>query len=118
VDIGKRLRELREAKGVSQDDIEARTCIPKDEVSKIDSGGDILTVPMPQGWANAIGIELHEFFASGRASAAVGEGVPADRQELALLESFRQLPVEDRALLTSLVKDMAKRTGKYQTSDW
>jgi transcriptional regulator with XRE-family HTH domain len=113
VDIGKRLRELREARGLSQGEVEARTGVPRDEISKIESGQATLTVPVLERWANALGVELHQFFAIEQEKSPTSaqlEGIPA--QERTLVELLRQMPAEDRSLLISLAHDMVKRKGK------
>ena len=110
MDIGKRLRKFREAKGLSQSDIEARTGVQEDEISNIENGQGMLTLPMLEKWANALGVELHQLFAAGQEqpeTTAQPEGIPA--HERTLLELFRQMPIEDRSLLMALAKDMVKK---------
>jgi transcriptional regulator with XRE-family HTH domain len=114
VDIGKRLRELREAKGLSQGEVEARTGVPRDEISNIENGQGTPTLPVLEKWANALGVELHQFFAIEQEkspTSAQPEGIPA--QERTLLQLLRQMPAEDRVMLISLARDMVKRKGKH-----
>jgi len=112
VDIGKRLRDLREAKGLSQDDIAARIGVPQTEISNIEHGNGMPTLPMLQGWATALGIDLHELFAVGRKQpekSAMPKGTSVTAQERTLLELLRQMPEQDRSLLVSMARDMVKR---------
>ncbi len=114
VDIGKRLRELREAKGLSQRDVEARTGLPRDEISNIEIGNVAPTLEMLDRWANALGVDLQQLFAVGqepRESPALPERIPVGAQERRLLKLFRQMPAEDKPLLISLALDMVKLKG-------
>jgi hypothetical protein len=72
---------------------------------------------MLQGWATALGIDLHELFAAGRKQSeksATPEGMPVTAQERTLLELIRQTPEQDRALLISLAREMVKRAGQRE----
>jgi transcriptional regulator with XRE-family HTH domain len=63
--IGQKLRELREAKKMSQGDIERRTGLIRAYTSRIENG---LTVPglLTLGkYAGALGIPLYRFFTDG-----------------------------------------------------
>ena len=109
MDIGKRLRGLREGKGLSQGDVEARTGVTQDEISKIESGQGTPTLRMLEKWANALGVDPHQLFAIEQKkpeTSAQREEIPA--QERTLLELFRQMPVEDRSLLMPLARDPVK----------
>jgi transcriptional regulator with XRE-family HTH domain len=65
VDIGKRLRGLREAKGLRQGDVEDRTGLPQAYVSKVENGRSTPTLPVLERWAEALDVELYQFFAVG-----------------------------------------------------
>lgn len=112
MDIGKRLRQLREARGLSQSDVSARIGVPEDEISDVEIGQGTPTLPMLKGWATALGIDLHELFALGQekpGSPTPSEGMPVTPRERTLLEVFRQMAAEDQSLLISLGRDMVKR---------
>ena len=49
MDIGKQLRDLREAKRLSLADVAARIGVPKTEISNIEDGNGMPTLPMLQG---------------------------------------------------------------------
>jgi transcriptional regulator with XRE-family HTH domain len=115
VDIGKRLRELREAKGLSQSDVEDRSGLPRTHVSLVENGHSTPTLQVLERWANALDVELSQLFAVGHGqpeAAELPERIPIGAQERTLLRIFGKLPVEDRALLISLAHDMVKRKGK------
>jgi len=78
------------------------------------------TLPMLEGWATALGIDLHELFAVGRKQrekSATPEGMPVTAQERTLLKLFRQIAGEDRSLLISMARDMVKRKGKRESEE-
>ena len=115
MDIGKRLRELRKAKGLSQRDIEDRTGLPKAYISIVENGRTTPTLQMLVRWAEALDVELYQLFAVGHdqpEATAFHERSPVDAQERTLLGLFDQMPVEDRALLKTLARDLVKRKRK------
>ncbi len=101
MDIGKRLRELREAKGLSQSDVEDRSGLPQAYVSKVENGRSTPTLQMLERWANALDVELHQLFAVGHSQpeAALMACIP-DYELLrpVLLELKRRYPVPNNAL--------------------
>ena len=115
MDIGERLREIRQAQGLSQREIEERSGLLRDYVSKIENGHAIPTLQVLERWAKALGVELRELFVVGNGQPEAAESperIPVGSQERTLLELFGQLSVEDRSLLISLARDMVKRKGE------
>jgi transcriptional regulator with XRE-family HTH domain len=112
VDIGKRLRELRRAKGLSQHDVEDLTGLQGPYVSRVENGHTTPKLPVLEKWARALDIDLHQLF-------DVGHGQPEAREhparvptgERTLLKLFRQMPADDRSLLISLAREMVRRKG-------
>ena len=115
MDIGKRLRELREAKGLSQGDIEARTGLLRPHLSKVENGHSTPTLEVLEKWANALDIELYQLFFDGNGepeAPVLPQRIPIGAQERTLLGLFARMSAEDRPLLISLARDMVKRKGK------
>ena len=115
MDIGKRLRELREAKALSRDDVEDRTGLPRAYVSKVEHGRSTPTLQVLERWAEALDVELYQLFAVGHGQPEAAESperIPVGAQERTLLGLFVQMPVEDRALVISLARDLVKWKGK------
>jgi len=115
VDIGKRLRELRETKGLSQSDVEDRSGLPRAHLSRIENGHSTPSFPVLERWAEALGVELQQVFAvgHGESDTTVQPGrIPAGAQERTLLGLFGQMAADDKLLLVSLARDMVKRKGK------
>jgi len=93
VDIGKRLRELREAKGLSQRDIEDRTGLNRAYVSKSECGRGTPTLQVLERWANALDVDMSHLFAAKDGEAeppALPGRMPLGAQELTLLGLFGQ----------------------------
>ena len=115
MDIGKRLRELREAKGLSQRDVEDRSGLPRTHISLIENGRSTPSFRVLERWAVALDVELHELFKveHGQPEAtAFKERNPVGAQERRLVGLFGQMDIEDRALLLMLARDLVKRKGK------
>ncbi len=115
MDIGKRLRELREAKGFSQGDIQERTGLVRAYVSRIECGHTIPSLATLEKWAKALDLDLYQVFYYGKgkliAPKAV-EAAPLNARERKLIDLYRELPEKDRVLFLALIRDAAKRAHK------
>lgn len=115
MDIGKRLRELREAKGLSQGDIERGAGLLRCYVSRVEHGHTVPSLPTLERWAAVLELELSQVFAVGDEKPEAPEPPkkhPVGAQEQTLLGLFSQIPSEDKPLLISLAREMVKRKGK------
>jgi transcriptional regulator with XRE-family HTH domain len=63
--IGDRLRELREAKKLSQGEIEKRTGLRRCYISRVENGHTIPTIETLEKMARALGIQLYQLFYEG-----------------------------------------------------
>ena len=59
MDIGKGLRELREAKGFSQGDIEKRTGLLRCHTSRVENGYTVPSLETLEKFAKALDLELY-----------------------------------------------------------
>jgi transcriptional regulator with XRE-family HTH domain len=115
MDIGKQLRELREANGLSQSDVEGRTGLLRTYISHVENGHSTPTLQVLEKWAAALDVELYQLFVVGQGeseAALLPERIQFGAQERALLGLFGQIPVEDKALLISLAREIVKRKGE------
>src|SRR5277367_1090541 len=62
MEIGRRLRELRESRNLSQGDIEVRTGLLRCYTSRVENGHTVPSVETIAKYATALGIPLHAFF--------------------------------------------------------
>ena len=60
--IGDRLRELREAKHLSQGDIEKRTGLRRGYISRVENGHTVPVIETLEKWAQALEVALYQFF--------------------------------------------------------
>ncbi len=81
--IGKRLREIREAKKLSQGDIEQRTGLIRCYTSRIENGHTIPTVETLEKYARALEVPLYRLFYDGEE--------PPRKPKLALAEKTESL---------------------------
>jgi transcriptional regulator with XRE-family HTH domain len=62
VSVCERIRQLRETKGLSQGDIEAKTKLLRCYVSRVENGHTVPSVETLQKLANALGVPLYQLF--------------------------------------------------------
>ena len=120
--IGRRLREIREAKGLSQVRISRATGLLQPYVSRVENGHTVPTIETLEKWARALGMPLYGLFYDG-------EGPPQrlklpsenvqelwgdseeESQALAeLRESLAKMNERQRKILLSLAERMASRS--------
>ncbi|MFY9528384.1 MAG: helix-turn-helix transcriptional regulator [Candidatus Acidiferrales bacterium] len=70
--IGERLRALREAKGLSQGDIEKSTGLFRCYVSRVENDHTTPAIETLEKWARALEIPLYAIFYDGKKSAKPG----------------------------------------------
>lgn len=112
IDICKRLREIREAKGLSQSDIEERLGMLRSTVSRIECGYYVPRVKTLEKWASVLGVSLAELFTEGRGAQEPFKEVRVPFYEQRLLEWARRLNQRDKRLLVSIAKTMVKQESK------
>jgi transcriptional regulator with XRE-family HTH domain len=110
MDIGKRLRELRLARGISVADLEGRTRMPQDRIAAVEEGTETPALDALEAWAGALGVEMHELFLADERS-------PSPRQrdsvgtlsarEKKLIKLFRSLAKADQGNLLFVGRKMA-----------
>ena len=116
MNIGKRLRTLREAKGLSQGDIEKRSGLLRCYISRVENGHTIPSLDTLAKIAGAMELPLSQFFAeSGHSNGSKGLPQLSD-DEVRFLSQVRRYSVSlndsDRKLVLAMVKKMAANAGK------
>jgi transcriptional regulator with XRE-family HTH domain len=112
MEIGARLRELREGKGLSQGHIEKRTGLLRCYISRVECGYTVPSIETIEKWAGALGLELYQVFFSGKGTPVAAKGKeipPLGPTERGLLRVLPEVTPQDRALLLSLAHEMARR---------
>jgi transcriptional regulator with XRE-family HTH domain len=109
MDIGQRLRQLRNAKGMSQGDIEKRTRIFRSYVSQVELGHIVPQFPTLERWANALGVSLAELFTEGRELSKPSRNTRRPFEEERLLELVNRIDERGKRLLLSIASKMANQ---------
>jgi transcriptional regulator with XRE-family HTH domain len=122
--IGDRLRELREAKNLSQGDIEKRTGLFRSYTSRVENGHTVPSVETLEKYSSALGVPLYKLFYDGteplqkpiKAGTKAGSGWGSrgkDYRELRrIAKSLSRMNDRDRRLLIHMAAKFAARNEK------
>ena len=122
MNIGERIRVLREARELTQGDIEKRTLLKRSYISRVENGHTVPSIETLEKIARSLEIAMYQFFYEG--NKPVDEGSIAQRaaslygcsgKELFVLDKFRKLLAHmedrDRKLLLVMAERMVKERG-------
>ncbi|HUU14728.1 MAG TPA: helix-turn-helix transcriptional regulator [Terriglobia bacterium] len=112
MNIGKRLRDLREAKGLSQGDIERRSGLLRSYISRVEGGYTAPSLSTLEKFAKALEVEPYQllFYGEGRPSAPrVPEQGGTSKPVKTLIKCFEGMSSSNRTLLLTLAAKLAKR---------
>jgi transcriptional regulator with XRE-family HTH domain len=121
--IGDRLRELREAKMLSQGDIEKRTGLLRCYISRVEHNHTVPAVSTLEKLARALEVPMYQLFHTGEASSDVRSSrmedhddhdnwgmTGRDREYVSTLQrALSKMTKEDQQLLLHMVQKVAKR---------
>jgi transcriptional regulator with XRE-family HTH domain len=123
MEIGAKLREMREAKNLSQGDIQKRTGLLRTYTSRVENGYTVPSIGNLEKYASALEVALYRFFTDEES--VVKPKLPrrndsslwgARRKERGafrtLAKAFSRMGEEDRKLLVSMAQRMAARDRK------
>jgi transcriptional regulator with XRE-family HTH domain len=111
MDIGKRIRELREAKGMSQGDIERHSGLLRSYISRVEGGFTTPSLVTLEKFAEALDAEPYQLIFPGDGKPAVlkiKEQEPLSPEVKHLLKVFNGMSSTDRQLLLALAAKLAK----------
>lgn len=123
MEIGQRLRELREAKNLSQGDIETRTGLIRCYISRVENGHTVPSLETLEKIARAYDMPTYQLFVGAEEKSEpnleavlsrsdgnlFGNKLRERRYLLRLARLIGQMNPSNRALLQSLAEAMAKR---------
>lgn len=112
MDIGKRLRHLRLARGLSQSDIVRRTGLMAPYVSFIECGHKVPQLRTLEKWAEALRVPLYQFFLPDGAVHQRSAIVRLNYKEKRLFNLLRRMDERDRRLLLSVASTLARQKCK------
>lgn len=116
MNIGERLREVREAKGFSQGDVEKRTGLLRCYTSRVECGHTVPGIETLEKYARALEIPLYELFFEGegkpepparRMEAKAKEVAKEDPSVQKLRRLWSKLDERDRRLVFFAAQKMA-----------
>jgi transcriptional regulator with XRE-family HTH domain len=123
MEIGAKLRELREAKNLSQGDIEKRTGLIRCYTSRVENGYTVPTIETLEKYAHALEIPLYRFFTDQES--VVKPKLPRSDDSLLwgtrgkepgafrkLARALSRMDERDRKLLLSMAQGMARRGAR------
>ena len=120
--IGQRLREIREAKGLSQVAISDATGLVQPYLSRVENGHTVPGVETLEKWARALGMPLYVLLYEGEGPPQPLKLPGGSEQELwgdseresqalaGLRESLAKMNDRERKILLSLTERMASRS--------
>jgi transcriptional regulator with XRE-family HTH domain len=130
--LGVRIREMREAKKLSQGDVEKRTGLLRCYVSRVENGHTIPAIETLEKMARAFEIPLYQFFYEGeeppvlpnllKHKSSDGDVWGSSGKDAQFLSKLRRalsrVNQDDRKLVTHIAQKMAKRcsAGKKTTT--
>jgi transcriptional regulator with XRE-family HTH domain len=125
--IGTRLKGIREAKSLSQGDIEKRTGLVRCYTSRVEHGHTIPSIETLEKFARALEIPLYQLFHEGEEVAAqrkrLAEKIPdwgETRRERhlfrQLVEALGHMDSRSRDLLLVIAEQMVRRKGKGKSN--
>jgi transcriptional regulator with XRE-family HTH domain len=124
MEIGAKLRELREGKNLSQGDVEKRTGLLRAYTSRVENGFTVPTVETLEKYASALDVPMYRFF-TDEVSVKVPK-LPKPKGETSLwgvrgkergafptlAKALSRMDERDRKLLLSMALGIARRSGK------
>jgi transcriptional regulator with XRE-family HTH domain len=112
MNIGKRLRIMREAKGLSQGDIERRSGLLRSYISRVEGGYTEPSLATLDKFAKALGIEPYQllFQSEGRPQPPKIPSQPSlSKSALKLVKLYENMGSSERKLLLTLAAKLARR---------
>jgi transcriptional regulator with XRE-family HTH domain len=119
--IGAKLRELREAKNLSQGDIEKRIGLFRCYTSRVENGYTVPTIGTLEKYATALEVPLYRFFTDEksvvkpklpRSDDSWGRRGKEREAFQTLAKALSRMDEQDKKLLLSMAQGMARRGGK------
>jgi len=111
MNLGESIRRIRQAKGLSQGEMQKRTGILRSYLSRVENGHTVPSLATLQRLASAMGVALADFFAAEGEGASATAPLPHDAasEYLGELKNYLpQLSTQQRQELLEMVKEMAQ----------
>jgi transcriptional regulator with XRE-family HTH domain len=122
--VGERIRVVREAKKLSQGDIEKRTGLIRCYISRVENGHTVPALETLEKIARALEMPLYQLLYEGEnppepAPRRVGTGWEYTRRGAAFVERLRKslskLNARDRAIILALASQLSQRQSIFRS---
>lgn len=107
MNLGESIRQMRQAKGLSQGEMQKRTGILRSYLSRVENGHTVPSFATLQRLAAAMEVALADFFPHGD-GVAPGQGSASSDYLQQLKNYISQLSPEQRVEILEMVKNMAR----------
>ena len=111
MDIGKRIRQVRTAKGLSQGDIERRSGLLRSYISRVEGGYTAPSLATLEKFAKALEVEPYQLLYSGEGrpgAAKLPEHATLSKPVRKLVKLFEDMPSNHRRLLLAMAQKLVK----------
>jgi transcriptional regulator with XRE-family HTH domain len=111
MNIAKRLRELREAKGLSQGDIERRSGLLRSYISRVEGGYTAPSLSTLEKFAKALDVEPYQLLYAGKGRPTgpkVPERTGVSKPVQKLVKQFEEMSSPNRKVLLTLAAKLGK----------
>jgi len=111
MDIGKRIRALREAKGLSQGDIEKRSGLLRSYISRVEGGYTAPSLTTLEKFSKALEVEPYQLLFRGTGHPTPPRIPPQSSQSKSirrLVKSFESMTTTNRKLILTLASKLEK----------
>ena len=109
MNLGESIRKIRQARGISQGEMQKRTGILRSYLSRVENGHTVPSFATLQRLAGAMGVTLSDFFSpEGAPPLSSGSGDSGGEYLRELKNLLPQLSAEQRQQLLDTVKQMAR----------
>ena len=120
--LAERIRQLREAKHLSQGDIERRTGLLRCYISRVENGHTVPALETLEKFTRALEIPLYQFFYNNEVGSATKPHPPAGKKDWAskgkgqrmfnkMCQSLSRMSEKDRQILLAVAKQF--RNGNH-----
>jgi len=112
MDIGKRLKILREAKGLSQGDVERRSGLLRSYISRVEGGYTEPSLATLERFAKALSVQPYQilnFKEQKPKPLKLPDGVNLTRPLNQLVKLFQAMPEANRKILLTMADKLSKR---------
>ena len=113
INVGKRLRDLRVAKGLSQHGFARLNGFQQPYICNVERGHKVPKLPVLGKWTKALGISLAEFFRVEDTLPKPAKRVRLTFEEKRLFDALRRMSEADRRLVLSAANKMARQGGNH-----